>query len=212
MFEGEEFDEEAWAVEREGIASPEEPKGSSHSQHNQRKAESKDDAKSNNEEGDSISRPSTAQSTRTKKGTVDKKAEGNNPILTPGGKKPSRPESSRKYKHSRTRQEKSGKKMKAPQRGITSSSRSKNRSGRKRKDRGNKSDKRDGNQFKLPLKDLTLTQRRSGASQSQSISTRSDRDKSSSSKPVFNIDDIPASARLLRLTTGLRRKIKLKLL
>ena len=67
---------------------------------------SKDDAKSNNEEGDSISRPSTAQSTRTKKGTVDKKAEGNNPILTPGGKKPSRPESSRKYKHSRTRQEK----------------------------------------------------------------------------------------------------------
>ena len=73
--------------------------------------------------------------------------------------------------------------MKAPQRGITSSSRSKNRSGRKRKDRGNKSDKRDGNQFKLPLKDLTLSQRRSGASQSQSISTRSDRDKSSSSNP-----------------------------
>ena len=206
MFEGEEFDEEAWAVEREGIASPEEPKGSSHSQHNQRKAESKDDANSNNEEGDSISRPSTAQSTRTKKGAVDKKAEGNNPILTPGEKKPSRPESSRKYKHSRTRQEKSGKKMKAPQRGITSSSRSKNRSGRKRKDRGNKSDKRDGNQFKLPLKDLTLTQRRSGASQSQSISTRSDRDKSSSSKPVFNIDDIPASARLLRLTTGPEEK------
>ena len=76
----------------------------------------------------------------------------------------------------------------------------------KRKDRGNKSDKRDGNQFKLPLKDLTLTQRRSGASQSQSISTRSDRDKSSSSKPVFNIDDIPASARLLRLTTGPEEK------
>ena len=33
MFEGEEFDEEAWAIEREGIASPEEPKGSRHSQH-----------------------------------------------------------------------------------------------------------------------------------------------------------------------------------
>ena len=73
MFEGEEFDEEAWAVEREGIASPEEPKGSSHSQHNQRKAESKDDAKSNNEEGDSISRPSTAQSTRTKKALLIKR-------------------------------------------------------------------------------------------------------------------------------------------
>ena len=106
MFEGEEFDEEAWAIEREGIASPEEPKGSRHSQHDQRKVESKDDANSNDDEGDSISRPSTAQSTHPKKSVVDKKAEGNYPILTPGKKKPSRPESSSRYKHSRIRQEK----------------------------------------------------------------------------------------------------------
>ena len=87
----------------------EEPTYPRHSQHDNKKMESKDDANNNVEESDNVGRSSAAQSANSKRDIGDQKGEDNYPILTPGKKKPSRPESSRKYKHSRTRQEKSGK-------------------------------------------------------------------------------------------------------
>ncbi len=203
MLDGEDFDADAWAIEREGIAGSDEPEEQVYRNRRSSKSENKNDS-DDVDEGKS-SRPSTSQTDRTDDSEVDTRLRNNKkkkkqPILTPGSKKPARPQSSSKYKHSRSRAEKDSRKGKSPRGNNSSSSRSKKRSSKKRSDalkRG--SNKKDGGMFKLPLKDLTLGTRRGSTSQSPSVSARSDK---ALTKPIFNVDDVPASARLLRLSTG----------
>ncbi len=199
MQEGEDFDEEAWAIEREGIVGSEEPEEQVYRETNRKKSEGQGDGGS--EANGTNSRPSTSQTNHSdgdanhSSSIKNVRSSKKHPILTPGNKKPARPQSSSKYKHSRSsRSNKDSRKSKP----SNVDSRSKKQKSKKRSNERKPRKKEDG-MFQLPLKDLTLGTRRGSTSQSPSISARSDK---ALTKPVFNVDDVPASARLLRLSIG----------
>ena len=195
MKEGEDFDEEAWALERAGLR-----------MHEEVEKKSVDDR----------SRSSSRAGANSDAGTASAHSGSNSreALLTPmqaEGKtstSSSRPRSAVSSKRGSSQSRKStGSKPGSSQRPRTAG-RQRRQRGTSSGDRSRRSGGSQGKKPRRPKEAITPLQmskldpfgRRQSHSHKASISARSD--KGNTAKPVFHPDDVPASARLLRLGTG----------